>query len=432
MKILIENANIITMVNDEIIKGSILIKDDEICEVGNFNKELHNDIDEVIDAEGNVVMPGLINCHNHTPMSLLRAFCDDLKLMDWLDKKMLPAEDKMDADDVYYGAILAIGEMIKSGTTTFADMYAQLNSVAKATEETGIRASLSRGLVFFSDDGGVRMSEAMDLIENWTGKADGRITTMFGPHAPYTCPPEPLKKVVELAKKLDVPVHIHLAETEDETNKIREKYDFTPTEYLHNLGMLDGDLHVLLAHAIELTDNDISLLKNMKGGICHNPYSNLKLGSRIAPIKEYFENDVLVALGTDGAGSSTTLDMFLQMKLAGGLQKSRHTDPTLVNAEQILKMATINGAKLLNIDKSVGSLEKGKKADIIIVNINQLHMIPHHNIKSLIAYSASGADVLTTIINGKVLMRDRKLTTIDEKSLIKEVSKRVERIVEGI
>ena len=229
-------------------------------------------------------MPGLINAHQHTPMSLLRGFSDDLKLIDWLSKKMLPAEAKMTPEDIYWGAKLPMaGKMIKSGTTAFADMYIHMNEVATAVEEVGMRASLSRGLVFLENDDGRRMTEALDLIETWSGKADGRITTMLGPHSPYTCPPEALKEVLYLAEQRQLPIHIHLAETKEEVIKIRDKYNQTPTEYLYHLGLFER-VHVLLAHCVQLSRRDIRLLSGMRGGVSHNPISNLKLGCGIAPV----------------------------------------------------------------------------------------------------------------------------------------------------
>jgi 5-methylthioadenosine/S-adenosylhomocysteine deaminase len=220
MKTLIRDVTILTMNDEAPFVGDILIEGERITDI---QAEVIADADEVIKATGMVAMPGLINAHQHTPMSLLRGFSDDLKLMDWLDKKMLPAEARMTPEDIYWGSKLSMAEMIRSGTTTFADMYIHMNEIAFAIEEVGMRASLTRGMVFLADDGGRRMSEVIDLINRWTGKADGRITTMLGPHSPYTCPPESFKEVIALAEKLKMPIHTHLAETKEEVIKIREK-----------------------------------------------------------------------------------------------------------------------------------------------------------------------------------------------------------------
>jgi 5-methylthioadenosine/S-adenosylhomocysteine deaminase len=409
-------------------QGDIFIEGDQISLI---QPNIHEKADEVIQASGMVAMPGLINTHNHTPMSLLRGFSDDLKLMDWLEKKMLPAEARMNEEDIYWGSQLSMAEMIRSVTTTFADMYIHMNEIARAVQNSGMRASLTRGLVFLEDDSGKRMAEALDLIEKWTGKGEGRITTMLGPHAPYTCPPEPLKEIILWAKKKSVPIHIHLAETKEEVVKIKDLYNQTPTEYLYHLGLFE-QVHVLLAHAVHLNHRDISYLKGMHGGIAHNPVSNLKLGCGITPVTEMINQGITVGLGTDGAGSATSLDLFEEIKAATWLQKLDFGDPTVLPAKQVLRMATIEGTKLLSIDHMVGTLTVGKLADIILIDIQKPHLQPIHHIESLLAYSANGADVDTTIVNGRILMKHRQLLTIDEEELFKQVASRVPRLVDGI
>lgn len=428
MRTLIKGATILTMKNEEPFIGDILIDGDRIADI---QPAITSEADAVIDGKGMAAMPGLINAHQHTPMSLLRGFSDDLKLMDWLDKKMLPAEAQMSPEDIYWGAKLAMAEMIKSGTTAFADMYIHMNEIAAAVEEVGMRASLTRGLVFLENDGGRRMSEALELIHRWSGKAEGRITTMLGPHSPYTVPPQPFKELIALAEQENIPLHTHLAETKEEVVKIREKYNQTPTEYLFHLGMFEK-AHVLLAHSVHLNRRDIGYLKGMRGGVSHNPVSNLKLGCGIAPIKDMAEQGIIVGLGTDGAGSATSLDMFEEIRAASWLQKLDYGDPTKLPAIDALRMATAGSAELLNIGHEAGTLEMGKKADIILIDMKKPHLQPIHNLHSLLAYSANGADVDTTIINGKVLMQGRQLLTIDEEELLKQVSTRSKRIVEGI
>jgi 5-methylthioadenosine/S-adenosylhomocysteine deaminase len=428
MRILIKNVTLVTMKEESPFVGDILLDGDIIAEIG---PEINTEVEERIDGSGMVAMPGLINAHQHTPMSLLRGFSDDLKLMDWLERKMLPAEDRMTPEDIYWGAKLSMAEMIRSGTTTFADMYIHMNEIAEAVKETGMRASLTRGLVFRQDDGGRRMSEALDLIDQWSGQADGRITTMFGPHSPYLVPPALLRDIIDLAEERNVPIHIHLAETKEEVVQIREQYHMTPTEYLYHAGLFENS-HVLLAHAVHLNRRDIRLLAGIRGGVAHNPVSNLKLGCGIAPISEMLELGVTVGLGTDGAGSATTVDMFQEIKAASWMQKLDFGDPTRLPARQVLQMATRESAKLLNLQHEVGVLEVGRKADLILIQMNQPHLQPLHDIESLLAYSVNGADVDTTIVNGTILMRGRRLLTIDEEALYREVSIRAKRIVAGI
>ena len=429
MKLLIKGATILTMRHDAPFTGDILIDGSRIADIQPAIRDAG--ADEVIHAEGMAAMPGLINAHQHTPMSLLRGFSDDLKLMDWLEKKMLPAEARMTPEDIYWGAKLAMAEMIRSGTTAFADMYIHMNEIAAAVEETGMRASLTRGLVFTEDDGGRRMAEALDLIKRWSGKAEGRITTMLGPHSPYTVPPELWREVIRLAEQEDIPIHTHLAETVEEVALIRERYNQTPTEYLYHLGLFEK-AHVLLAHSVHLNRRDIGYLRGMRGGAAHNPVSNLKLGCGIAPVSEMTEQGIAVGIGTDGAGSAATLDMFEEIRAAAWLQKLDYGDPAKLPAMEALRMATAGSASVLGIADEVGTLEAGKKADLILIDLRKPHLQPVHNLPSLLAYCAVGADVDTTIVNGRVLMRGRRLLTIDEDELLAQVSKRARRIVEGI
>ncbi|MFD2369011.1 amidohydrolase [Brevibacillus sp. GCM10020057] len=427
--LLIKGCSIVTMVQgDKPFVGDLLIEGSRISRIADA---IDQPADTVIDGRGMAAMPGLINAHNHASMSLLRGFSDDLKLMDWLDKKMLPAEARMTKEDIYWGTMLAAAEMIASGTTAFADMYVQMDAVAQAVLDSGMRASLTRGMVFLEDDGGRRMAEALDLIDNWSGAGDGRITTMLGPHAPFTCPPQPLSEVIELARSRRIPVHIHLAETVEEVAKIRERYQQTPTEYLHELGLFCGN-HVLLAHAVHLTADDVRLLRGMRGGISHNPVSNLKLGCGVAPLREMTAQGITVGLGTDGAGSATTLDMFAEVKAAAWLQKLVFGDPTALSAEQALRMATIESAKLLGIDGETGTLEAGKQADLILIDLDKPHLQPVHDLYSLLAYSATGADVDTTIVAGRILMRNRQLQSLDWEEISREASRRAARLTEGL
>lgn len=418
-KVLIQNGIVLSMATEEpsISSVDILINGSDIAEMGTHLST--EGVNTIIDASGKVVMPGLINCHNHAAMALLRGYCDDLRLMEWLSQKIWPAEDRMTGEDIYWGTMLASTEMIKSGTTTFADMYFFMDDVAKSVLDSGIRASLCQGLLFHDDNAHRRIKSTRSLFEKWNGKADGRITTMVGPHAPYTCPPDKMKLVMELAKELNSAIHIHLAETTEEVEQMFKDYGKSPTKYLADLGLFE-EHHVLLAHAVNLSRDDIFLLRGLKGGVSHNPVSNLKLGCGVTPVVELQSLGINVALGTDGAGSATTLDMFEEIKAAAWLQKNKSCDPTAITAYQILRMATLQGAKVLGLDKKIGTIEIGKKADLIIVDIEKPHLYPHNDICALLAYSATGADVDTTIINGKIVMRHRRLVTINEKEVLQK------------
>lgn len=426
-KILIKGGLILSMAIDkpDLKVSDILIEGTKISQIS--ENILLDGVDKVIDATSKVVMPGLINCHNHAAMVLLRGYCDDLRLMEWLSEKIWPAEDRLNGDDVYWGTMLASAEMLKSGTTTFADMYFFMDEVATAVKDSGIRASLCQGLLFIDDNVQRRLNATQRLFENWRGKANGRITTMVGPHAPYTCPPESLKLVMELAKDLDSAIHIHLAETTEEVNQMFNQYGKSPTKYLADLGLFE-EFHVLLAHAVNLSRDDLYLLKGLKGGVSHNPVSNQKLGCGITPVKELRDLGVTVALGTDGAGSATTLDLFEEIKSAAWLQKNKFYDPTAITAYDVLRMATIKGAKALGLDKEIGSIEVGKKADIIIIDTEKPHLYPQNDVCALLAYSANGADVETTIVNGQIVMENRKLLTMDEKEVMKRAQKSASRI----
>lgn len=427
-KVLIKNGIVLTMATEEPNPtiNDILIDGNRIVQIGNISC---TDNIKMIDASGKVVMPGLINCHNHAYMSLLRGYCDDLRLFEWLSEKMWPAEGKMNGEDIYWGTMLSAAEMIKSGTTTFADMSFFMDEVGTAVRDSGIRASLCQGLLFHDNDAKRRIDSTYKLFSDWRGQANGRITTMVGPHAPTTCPPEGIKIAIDLAKELDSAIHIHLSETTEEAQQIASQYGKSPTRYLADLGLFDG-LHVLLAHAVHLSEEDINTLSNVDCGVSHNPVSNQKLGCGTAPVVELIRQGINVALGTDGAASTITLDMFEEIKAAAWLQKNQHFDPTSINAYQILRMATVNGAKALGLASEIGTIEVGKKADIILLDVEKPHLYPHNDICALLAYSANGADVETTIIDGKVVMQDRRLVSMDEREVLREAKRSSARITE--
>lgn len=412
MKILIKNGYVVSMVSD-IAKTDLMIEDGRITYIGNTDEE----VDKVIDATDKIVMPGLINAHTHVPMSIFRGYSDELTLNDWLRKKMWPIEDKMTKEDAYWASMLSGIEMIKTGTTTFNDMYFFEEEIAKMASELGMRAILSRCIIGEGEEMIKKAEQAEELYNTYHNKCDGRIKICVGLHAPNTCPPETIKKGISLADKLGTPIHIHYLETKDEISYINEAYLSTVTEYLKKLGLFN--YHVMLAHGVHINDADIEVLKGVSGGVIHNPVSNMKLGSGFANTAKLLKNNINVALGTDGQGSTNTLDMFLEMKLAAYMQKGLYNSATAITAEDVLKMATIKGAEVLGIDSEVGSLEVGKKADIIIINTNKPHLCPIHNIYSTLAYSVEGNDVETTLIDGKIVMENRKVQNIDEELILK-------------
>lgn len=401
-------------------RGSVAIEGDKIVAVG---KDVKEKADTVIDARGKVVLPGLINCHTHLSMTLLRGVADDMPLMQWLETRIWPIEKNLRAEDCYVGALLGCLETIKSGTTCFADQYFFMEHVARAVEEAGMRASLSYGIIELGDpkrrESELRAGEK--LVKECQGKAEGRISTMFGPHAPYTCSPECLMKVKELAKKYKVGIHTHVSESQDEIKQITEKYGKRPVEHLDAIGFLGPE--VLAAHCVWLTEREIKILKERGVKPVHNPVSNMKIGCGVAPVPEMLAAGIPVALGTDGAASNNALDMFNEMKFAALLNKVHKLDPVAVPAPSALEMATINGAIALGLQDKIGSLEAGKKADIVLVDLKKSHLTPLHNVISHLVYSALGCDVDTTIVDGKILMQGRKVLTLDEDKVLERAQK---------
>ena len=414
MRILIKNGYVVSMVS-EIRKCDILIEDDRIKRIA---ENLSLEVDRVIDATNKIVMPGLINAHTHVAMSLFRGKTDEEELMNWLQKSIWPVEDKLTAADVYTASMISGIEMIKSGTTTFNDHYFFEEETAKMAEQLGLRAILSRCIIGDGEEAMKRVNEAEELYNAWHNKADGRIKVCVGLHSPYTCPPDTMKRGIQLADRLGSPIHIHYLETKDEVRQMSDKYQMTATEYLKKAGLFN--YHVMLAHGVHVDDESIATLRDISGGIVHNPISNQKLGSGIANIRKLRANGINVALGTDGQGSTNTLDMFEEIKSAAYLQKVIYNSATAISGEDVLKMATIEGAKVLGIDSEVGSLEEGKKADIIIIDTNKPHLCPMHNIYSLLAYSVNGADVETSIIDGRIVMENRQVLNVDENQVMRD------------
>jgi 5-methylthioadenosine/S-adenosylhomocysteine deaminase len=431
--LLITNGMVITMNPARTVlgNGTIAINDGVILAVETSNDALKNKFKakKVLNAKGKLVIPGLINTHTHAAMTIFRGFADDLPLQEWLENHIWPAETKyIDAKTVRIGTRLAIIEMIRSGTTTFNDMYFFEDEVAKVAKEIGIRAVVGEGIIDFPTPNNKTPEKGLEytekLIQKWQN--DPLITVAVACHAPYTCSPDLLKKTKALSDKYGVPYHIHVSETKTEVDDIQKKYGFTPVGYLENLGILDDN--VIAAHAVHLTKKDIELMVKQKVGMSHNPASNMKLASGIAPVPDLLANGAEVGLGTDGAASNNDLNMFEEMDITAKLHKVIKNDPTVMNAKSVLEIATIGGAKVLGLDDQVGSLEKGKKADIVIIDLNKPHLTPFYNSYSHIVYAVDAADVETVIVNGKVIMEDRKLLTVDEEKAMQELQALADQI----
>lgn len=423
MSILIKNAFVLDMLGDEpnIRKSDVYIEENKIVKL---EENINIDADEIIDATGKLLMPGLVNTHTHLPMSIFKGYKDDRTLMDWLNNAIFPVEDNLQSDDFYYSSCLSILEMIKSGTTTCNDMYFGTERIIEAIERMGIRALVS----WCVTDNSIRdkLDKTREYVIKYNNK-DYRIKVLVSIHAPYTCNPETTKLCVDLAKELNTGIHVHLAETMDEVNSIKERYGKTSTEYLNDLQVFD--VKTILAHGIYLTDSDIEILKTKDTGISHNPISNCKLSSGICDVTKLHKNNLNVGIGTDGSGSTTTLDLFEEMRLTAYLQKVNTLNPVAIKAYDVLKMVTIEGAKVLGLDKEIGTIEIGKKADIILLNINKTHLYPRNDIVTNLVYSANGADVETVIIDGNIVMKDRVVNNIDEKELYNKINQICDRLL---
>ncbi len=419
----VSGAFILTLTDEGIIEdGAIAIKGNTIFDIG--KKEILEKKylpKRKLEYSHGLIMPGFINAHTHIAMTLFRGLADDLPLMEWLNEHIFPAERKLTAEMVYWGSLLGCAEMILSGTTTFCDMYLFSDQVAKAAKRAGMRAVVGEVLYDFSSpsygnlENGFRYTE--ELIDKW--KDDPLINVAVEPHALFTCSPDLLKRAKVLAEKYSTLLIIHLSETETEVKEIRKRYGCTPVKHLHNLDMLGHRL--IAAHCVILTEEDISLLARYQVKVVHNPESNLKLASGIAPIPKLLSRGITVALGTDGPSSNNDLDMFLEMSTAAKLHKLTNLDSTTMPAETLLKMAIIGGANVLGLDE-IGALEAGNKADIIVIDLNRPNLIPIYNPYSHLVYAATGADVITTIVNGKILMENRKLYTLDLDEIMENIN----------
>jgi len=432
MKTLIKNINIITMDANanRYPDGAILYEDDTIEYVGPYSKldgaiNENSDNVQVIDGKGMLAMPGFINAHTHIPMTAFRGYADNMPLWEWLTQKIWPLENRLEPEDAYWLSMLGAAEMISAGITTFSDMYMFTNEIAQAAYDSGMRAVLSRAMVGPDDTFEQRLKDVEKLAE-WQNRAEGRITMMIGPHAVYTCSPEFLVTCRKLAEEYKTGIHIHLSETAKEVEDCIREYGKTPVRHLYDLGYFD--LPVTAAHCVHLTDDDIDLMAEYDVKVAHCPVSNMKLASGFAPVDAMLKKGITVSLGTDGAASNNNLSILKEMSVAALIAKGYTGDPKALPAHTVVEMATVGGAKAVMLEDKIGSLEAGKKADIQLIDTRGPHYFPMEDPLVHLVYSGYSGDIDTVIINGRVVMQDRKLATIDLNLVYREVERIVNRI----
>lgn len=411
--------------------ASILIENDSIKDIGQVSASA----DQEIDGTGKIVAPGLVNTHTHLSMTLFRGYADDMKLQDWLQKKIWPLESRLNGEDCYFGALLGSAEMIRSGTTTFVDMYFHMEDVARAVSKSGLRGYLSYGTIDLFDP--VKSSAERQNVQKFheyvKQLANPRVRFAVGPHAPYTCSEEMLHWAKEFAEKNNSILHIHVAETRREQADSHKQHGVRVVEYLEKIGALSKNM--LAAHCVWLTKNEIKLLAEAQVKVAHCPVSNMKLASGgVAPLPEMFEAGIPVGLGTDGAASNNSLDMFETMKMCALLHKASRWDPTILAAQKVLDLATIEGAKALGADHEIGSIEVGKKADIILLDAKSPNLTPIHGKETIVSnmvYSASSGNVDTTIVDGRVLMEGRTIKSLNMGEVCEKTEELASRLVKS-
>jgi 5-methylthioadenosine/S-adenosylhomocysteine deaminase len=415
---IIRGGTVVTMnaTSQVIENGAVAVRGERIVAVGPANEIARKySASRFINATGKVVMPGLINTHTHVPMTLFRGIADDLILSEWLTKYIFPAEAKnVDEQFVRWGTRLGCLEMIRGGTTTYVDMYYFEDAIADETVKAGMRGVLGETVIDFPVPDNKTWDAAMSYVEKFIKKWKGHslIVPAIAPHAPYTVSTEHLKQCNQISEKYGVPLVIHVAEAPTETEDIKKRFNATPAGYLESIGLLSN--RVVAAHSVWLNDEDIKNFAAREVGVGHCPQSNTKLASGVARVPEMLKAGVNVGLGTDGAASNNDLSMWEEIDTAAKLHKLYANNPTVVNAREALEMATIRGARAIHLDKEIGSLEAGKRADLIIVDFDGVHQTPVYNVYSQLVYATKASDVETVMINGKVVMANRRVLTIDE------------------
>ncbi len=409
---------------DIIRKADLYVEGNRIVSIDEEPKGFQ--AEKIIEGKDRLAIPGLINCHTHSYMSFMRNVADDLSFMDWLFGTIDPIEQKMTDEDTYWGACLAIIEMMKSGTTCFNDMQMNIHQTTRAVKESGMRAVICRGLVGSGDDEGGQMRLCQAFEERDAAKDCDRLSFMLGPHAPYTCDEGYMRIVSEEAKKNHMRIHVHLSESESEIQQIKEKYGCSPIEMAERNGLFD--VPAIAAHCVQITESDMEILKAKGVSVVTNPASNMKLGNGFAPVPEMLEKGINVCIGTDGAASNNSLNLFHEMSLLALIHKGVKRTPQCISAAQNFRIATINGAKALGLSEEIGSLEVGKKADIAILNLNTPSLTPRNNLLAGLSYSANGSEVETVIIDGKITMENRRVLTMDEEVVYEKVNEIITRM----
>ena len=435
--LLIVGGTVVTMDGDRrvIDDGAVAIKDGKVAMVGLRVLVTKNlTAKRTINAAGKAIIPGLINTHTHAAMSLFRGISDDLDLNDWLTKFIFPAEAKnVNESFVRAGTKLALAEMIRGGTTTFCDMYYFEDAVADETKKAGVRGVLGETVIDFPVPDNKTFESALAYTERFIRKwqNDPLIVPAIAPHAPYTVSGEHLLAARDLSNRLNAPMVIHLAEANTETDFIQQKHKgMRPIEFVESIGFLTDK--TIAAHVIQANEGELDILKSRGVGIAHNPQSNMKLAAGTAPVPMMLKKDIAVGLGTDGAASNNDLNMWEEMDTAAKLHKLTSGDPKTLPAEQVFEMATIRGARALHLDAITGSIESGKRADIAIVDLDSLNQVPYFNIYSVLVYSTKAADVRTVIINGRVVMLERRLLTLNESVIKRDANAYRKKIIQSL
>ncbi|MDA8206425.1 MAG: amidohydrolase [Thermaerobacter sp.] len=403
--------------------GAVVFEGQTLVYVGPPDRYRESVAQEVVIPEG-VLMPGLINGHSHAAMSLMRGLADDSPFFEWLTQHVWPVEARLTADDIRLGVLLAAAEMIHSGTVGFADMYFEVDAACESVDKSGMRAWISRGLDKPSEE---KLAQSLEFCRTWRGRADGRIQTMLGPHAPYTCPPEFLQEIAESAVAHALGIHIHLSESAEEMRQMQERYQKTPIQLAYDAGIFKA--RTLIAHGVYIQEDDLPYLEGLAGGVISCPVSNAKLGNGILPYPLLRGAGVTVGLGTDGAASTNSLDMFLEMKALAWMQKMREGKPEAFRAIDALWAATRGSAAVLG--HQGGMLALGRPADFIVVDGKRAHTTPELDVVANLVYAASGADVRYVVINGHIVLQEGIITTFDEKAVLQEAQTRAEHLLEG-
>jgi 5-methylthioadenosine/S-adenosylhomocysteine deaminase len=429
--ILIKNCDALSFTSGKaevLPKQDILIRDNKIEAVGQTGSLVFNPDAEVIDANGLLAVPGFINTHAHTPMVLFRNLAEDVSQKDWFNEYIWPMESNLTDEDVYWGMMLGMAEMIENGVTSVADHYFAVDQIAKAVESAGMRANLVWAV--FGHQGEEKLDETIEFIQQWQGAANGRITTWLGPHAPYTCPPDFLKLTAQKAAKNEVGIHIHVSETENQVVLSLKEHGITPVQMLKVTGVLD--VPTILAHTLHPREEDYSILAVADAGIPQAPRTYMKHGDGLAPILRYRELGIPVGLATDGAASNNTMDIMEQMRLLAMFVKYQAADSTVMPLDEVVDIAFRGSAKVFRHEGRLGEIKAGMLADIALIRQDGLHMAPKSNPLSALVYCARATDVDTVLCDGKVLMRGRKLLTIDKEEVKREVQSRLGRLSQRV